>query len=166
MSSVCTNCAAPLEAGTKFCGACGNAVAPRTAALENAAHRAVPLPSPDRRYPALRIIAFLLKMLAVLSAIGGTITGSSVASITSSLPNSVRIGAPGIGAAGSAIGWIIFLASLCYALFLWASAEMIHVSIDIEENTRRSAASAAEIELRVRTNLGLIGASDASPSAG
>jgi uncharacterized protein YjeT (DUF2065 family) len=57
------------------------------------------------------------------------ISGLSVVS----LPNSL-----GIGAASSAIAFVIMLAGLCYALFLWASAEMIRVLIDIEENTRRS----------------------------
>lgn len=135
MSSICTNCAASLEAGTKFCGACGSAVDARTTSPQNIAqsHRALPV-ALDRRYYGLRIIAFLLKILAVLTAIGGAVTGLSAASITSFLPNSAQI-----GAAGAVIGWIIFLASLCSALFLWASAEMIHVLIDIEENTRRSA---------------------------
>jgi len=40
------------------------------------------------------------------------------------------------------MGWIIFFAGLGYGLFLWASAEMIHVLVDIEENTRRSAFAA------------------------
>ncbi len=136
MNGFCTNCSAPLESGTKFCGACGSAVEAPTASPESATPPPSPLPPMNRtpRYPALRVIAFLLKILAALTAIGGVITGLSAASITNSLPNSA-----GIGAAGSAIGWIIFLGSLCYALFLWASAEMIHVLIDIEENTRHSA---------------------------
>lgn len=144
MASTCTNCAAPLEAGTKFCGACGSAVEVRTSLPQSA-----PLPpslgptARSRRYPALRIIALLIKILAVLTAIGGVITGFSAATITSALPSYPGIASQGIGAAGTAIGWIIFLVSLCYALFLWASAEMIHVLIDIEENTRRSAGFAA-----------------------
>ena len=141
MSGICKNCAAPLGAGTKFCGACGSAVEAPVHSAESAAPlRSLPSATRDRRYPALRIIAFLFKILAALTAIGGAITGLSAASISSSLPN-----APGIGPAGSAIGWIIFLGGLCYALFLWASAEMIHVLIDIEENTRRSAGFTAEI---------------------
>lgn len=140
MASTCSSCAAPLEAGTKFCGTCGSPVDAYPVPQEKAAqiHR-VSAGGQNRRYPGLRIIAFLLKIFAVLTALGGAITGLSAASITSSLPNYAGIGSPGIGAAGSAIGWIIFLVSLCYALFLWASAEMIHVLIDIEENTRRSA---------------------------
>lgn len=135
MSTFCSNCSAPLEAGTKFCGACGSLVE-----IASTPPATTPLPRNSlsttnlvRRYPALRIIALLFKILAVLIAIGGVLAGLSAASITSSLPNSV-----GIGAAGSAIGFVIVLTALCYALFLWASAEMIHVLIDIEENTRRS----------------------------
>lgn len=141
MNEVCKNCAAPLEPGTKFCGTCGSVVASSPASPDVAVSHPRPT-NGGRRYPALRIIALLLKIVAVLTAIGGAITGLSAASITSSLPNYAGVGSPGIGAAGSAIGWIIFLAGFCYALFLWASAEMIHVLIDIEENTRHSAASA------------------------
>jgi hypothetical protein len=146
MASTCSSCAAPLEAGTKFCGTCGSPVDARSVPRENAAqiHRASAVGGQSRRYPGLRIIAFLLKIFAVLTAVGGGITGLSAASITGSLPNYSGLGSPGIGAAGSAIGWIIFLAGLCYALFLWASAEMIHVLVDIEDNTRRSAASTAK----------------------
>jgi|SRR5580698_5646689 quaternary ammonium compound-resistance protein SugE len=131
MASVCANCAAQLERGAKFCGACGRVVETAATPLGGSAPAPKPLPIALRgRYPALRIITVLLKILAVLTAIGGVISGLSAAS----LPNSL-----GIGAAASAIAVVILLASLCYALFLWASAEMIRVLIDIEENTRRSA---------------------------
>ena len=139
MSSVCINCAAPLEVGTKFCGACGKAVEPRMTVTQTVVQPQPAITTEARRYPALRLIALILKIVAVLTAVGGVITGFSAAAITSSLPNYAGIASSGIGAAGSAIGWMIFLVALCYALFLWASAEMIHVLIDIEENTRRSA---------------------------
>lgn len=141
MTGTCGNCAAPLEAGTKFCGTCGSAVAAPTDSPQVTS----PFPGRDssvshsRRYPALRIIAMLIKIFAVLTAIGGAITGLSAAALTSSLPPYPGIATSSIGSAGSAIGWSIFLVGLCYALFLWASAEMIHVLIDIEQNTRRSA---------------------------
>ena len=136
MAGFCTNCAAPLEPGTKFCGSCGGVVeTPATPAVSSAeAPKPLPIALRGGRYPALRIISLLLKILAVLTVIGGVISGLSAAS----LPNSL-----GIGAAGSAIAFVIMVAGLCYALFLWASAEMIRVLIDIEENTRRSAGSVA-----------------------
>jgi len=135
MPSICINCGASLEAGTNFCGACGSAVVARTTSSQNIAqpHPALPV-AVGRRYYGLRIIALLHKILAVLTVIGGAITGLSAASMMSFLPNSAQV-----GAAGAAIGGVIFLFSLCFALFLWASAEMIHLLIDIEENTRRSA---------------------------
>lgn len=138
MSTVCTNCAATLELGTKFCGACGKAVEPRITSTQNVSRPRL-ITTPGRRYPGLRLIALLLKIVAVLTAVGGVITGLSATALTSSLPNYAGAATSGIGAAGSAIGWMIFLVALCYALFLWASAEMIHVLIDIEENTRLSA---------------------------
>jgi len=136
MSSFCTNCAAILEPGMKFCGACGNAIDfPTTSpAVVAQSARTLPTAGRSRRYPALRIIAFVFKIIAVLTAVVGLIIGLSAASIANSLPTSA-----GMGGAGPAIGWIIFLVSLCYALFLWAASEMIHVLIDIEENTRRGA---------------------------
>ena len=138
MASFCTNCAAPLETGTKFCGACGTvAEAPTTSPESIASPRSSPpTTNRGRRYPALRVIAFVLKIGAVLTALGGMIFGVSAASLADFAPPYARIGAA--GTASFAIGWTIFFFGLLYALFLWASAEMIHVMIDIEENTRRS----------------------------
>jgi hypothetical protein len=136
MSSICINCAAPLEVGTKFCGACGKAVEPRMTPAQTVVQPHRGITTEARRYPALRLIALILKIVTVLTALGGVITGFSAATITNSLPNYAGIASSGIVAAGSAIGWMIFLVALCYALFLWASAEMIRVLIDIEESTR------------------------------
>jgi hypothetical protein len=83
-----------------------------------------------RRYPALRIIAVILKVLAALTAIGGVLSGIAAGSIPS----------PGFGVpGGGAVAFLVILVGLGYALFLWASAEMINVVLDIEENTRRAA---------------------------
>lgn len=150
MNGVCKNCAAPLEPETKFCGACGSVVT--ALPVQDIAVLHPSSADGGRRYPALRIIALLLKIEAVLTAvvgvisgIGGVIAGLSATAITSSLPNYAGLSSPGISAAGSAIGWFIFLAGLCNALlflccalYLWAAAEMIHLLIDIEENTRRT----------------------------
>jgi protein-S-isoprenylcysteine O-methyltransferase Ste14 len=132
MSSFCTNCAESLEPGTKFCGACGTPVesipipttsAPVPKALSSRAR--------GNRYPALRIIATILKVFAVLTVIGAVLSAFS----TASLPSSI-----GVGLAGPAVGFLVVIFGLCYGLFLWASAEMIQVLIDIEENTRRGPA--------------------------
>jgi zinc-ribbon domain len=134
MASFCTNCAAPLESGTKFCAACGTAVEP-AAGLGALVGEAKPLFHSARggRYPALRIIAVILKVLAVLTVVGAVFSALSVAS----LPSSV-----GVGPAGPAIAFLAVILGLCYGLFLWASAEMIQVLVDIEENTRRTASVA------------------------
>ncbi len=131
MASFCTCCAATLEPGAKFCGACGAVVEPPTPAV-----MAKPVPTKGisgpygRRYPALRIIAVILKIAAAVTAVGGVLSGLAAGSIPS----------PGYGVpGGGAIALLVILASLFYALFLWASAEMIYVMLDIEENTRRLA---------------------------
>jgi hypothetical protein len=85
MNEVCKSCAAQLEPTTKFCGSCGSAVASSFGSPEAAVSHSRPA-NGGRRYPALRIIALLLKIVAALTAIGGAITGLSAASITSSLP--------------------------------------------------------------------------------
>ena len=92
----------------------------------------------SRRYPALRIIAVVLKVLAVITAIAGLVGGLSFSSLTapSYFPNAGAIS--GLAMLGG------LMLGLCYALFLWASAEMINVALDIEENTRRAAASPAD----------------------
>jgi len=134
MSSFCANCAATLEPGTKFCGACGTTVETPTTSRSNiaAADNTQPASNVSRRYPGLRVIAVLLKIGAVLTALGGLIVGGSAAELAGLVPPDARP-----GGAGPAIGLTFFLFGLLYALFLWASAEMIHVAIDIEENTRR-----------------------------
>lgn len=70
----------------------------------------------------------------MIAAISGLLGGLSFGSLTgnSYFPNAGAI-------SGLAMLGGLFL-GLCYALFLWASAEMINVALDIEENTRRAAA--------------------------
>jgi hypothetical protein len=132
MANFCKSCRAPLEPAAKFCGACGAVVEapPPSIAVQPVPTPKVFLHTQGRRYPALRIIAVILKVLAALTAIGGVLSAIAAGSI----PN------PGFGVpGGGAIAVLVILVGLCYALFLWASAEMINVVLDIEENTRRAA---------------------------
>lgn len=133
MASFCTSCAAGIDPGSKFCGTCGATVESTTQTSTPKPGRAAQVFSNAHgsRYPALRIIAVIIKIFAAITAVGGVLSGFAAGSIPS----------PGYGVpGGGAIALLIILAGLCYALFLWASAEMIHVLIDIEENTRRAAA--------------------------
>jgi len=134
LASFCTSCAAALEPGAKFCGACGAVVDTPTPAVT-----AKPLPAQgtshphSRQYPALRIIAVILKILAVVTAVGGILSALAAGSV----PATPYF--PSGGAISALIVLVGILAGLCSALFLWASAEMIYVLLDIEENTRRVA---------------------------
>jgi protein-S-isoprenylcysteine O-methyltransferase Ste14 len=136
MAGFCTTCAAALDPGSKFCGACGTIVdsAPQHSVTKPGTAAPVVLQTQSRRYPALRIIAVVLKILAVITAIAGLVGGLSFTSLT---------GSSYLPYAGALSGLAVILGGLCYALFLWASAEMINVALDIEENTRRAAASLA-----------------------
>lgn len=146
MAAYCTNCAAALEPGVKFCASCGAPTeaplppAPNpTAAVSggvsvSAGAHSVPTPSVvGRRYPALRIVAIVLKVAAIIWLIVGVIgliTGISVGSNPS-------IGFP---ASGGMYGFFFLLTSLYFAVMSWAGAELLHVFMDIEENTRQVAA--------------------------
>jgi magnesium-transporting ATPase (P-type) len=79
----------------------------------------------ERRYPALSTIAVIIKIIAVLIAIGGVI--SAVVAFKT-------------GAVGQALG--IGLATAIIVLLNWAVAESISVLVDIEANTRASALAA------------------------
>lgn len=137
MASFCTSCAATLDPGSKFCGACGATVEEAPQISAGKADRAPQVFSHGHgdRYPALRIIAVILKVLAVLTALGGLLGGIAFGSIPASSYFPTGSGTISLLAIFGGL-----LAGLCYALFLWASAEMINVVLDIEENTRRAAA--------------------------
>jgi len=75
-----------------------------------------------RRYPALRAISVIYKVLAVIAFLAGLTLGA--------LMTVKGLG----GRAALPIG-----VGIIYALFLWAGAEMILVFLDIEQNTRRAA---------------------------
>jgi protein-S-isoprenylcysteine O-methyltransferase Ste14 len=85
----------------------------------------------------------MVKVLSVVTTIGGAVAGLAAADIGGSFSSRPGFGPQSGNPGGAAIGWVIFLASVCYALFLWASAEMVQVMVDIEENTRRTAVATA-----------------------
>ena len=146
MPKFCTNCAATLDPGVRFCAACGAQVE-AAPAPNNRRAPATSIVSGERgRYPALRIISVILKVFSVFVAIGGLITGLSIAGLASSAGAFGGAGPFGGAAAlpGGAFALFAVLGSLTYALCLWGSAEMITVVIDIEENTRRVASPVAQ----------------------
>lgn len=83
----------------------------------------------SKRYPALRVISTIYRILAYLSAVGGII--------------GVMVGISKMSERyGGAAGGTILLLSLLYGAIAFitflAIAEAIHVFIDIEENTRHT----------------------------
>lgn len=80
-----------------------------------------------RRYPALRALSTVFKVLAVLAFLAGLVMG-----IMGTLQ----------GLTDRAV--VIIGVGVIYAVFLWAGAELILVVLDIEENTRRMAESLPE----------------------
>ena len=98
------------------------------------------LPSPQihtatgtvRKYPALKILSIVYKVLAVLIAVGGLVTLviAFVAAVTLE-ETSVRYASILMQLGG-------FVGSVFAAVTLYAFAELIQLLIDIEFNTRRT----------------------------
>jgi hypothetical protein len=100
----------------------------------------------ENRYSSLRIVAMVLRLLAVIVAVLGTLfIITSRFGFFADLGASDAFGAAPI-AAGGIVGLIVGLVAVAlYALFLWASGSMIHLFIDLEKNTRATANFIADL---------------------
>jgi hypothetical protein len=93
----------------------------------------------ERKYGALRVISTILRVLAwivlvvgVILVLVGAFTSSPVP--TPDVPGGLSVGGP------SVFGVILSLVGVgLWSLWLFASAEIIRLFIDLEENTRRTA---------------------------
>jgi len=79
----------------------------------------------EEKYPALRIVLFIWKLLVVLFAFA-TIVMSYIAW---QMPDRNHV----------AFGLMTLLIGAIVCLFQWANIELVEVFLDIEENTRRAA---------------------------
>jgi len=93
------------------------------------------------RYPALRVIALIYKVLAVILAVLTVLGACSAPFMGRSLFREAGLG--DVGGAGLIGGLITGLVLLIYggmiALFLYATGEAITLLMDIEANTRITA---------------------------
>jgi len=135
MAAYCTNCAATLDPGVKFCASCGTpteATPPsRAAAVPATVHEPSTAVSAGNRYPALRIVAILLKVTAAVWVIIGVVGLIAAMSAGSDLPS-------GLGGMSGFYGFLVLLSCLYFAVMSWAGAELLQVFMDIEDNTRRA----------------------------
>jgi len=83
------------------------------------------------KYPALRSIAFGYKVLSALLAL------ASLAALLFAIYGAVTIKDAGDRTMAIYVGLGVFVGGGLAAVFHLAAAELIHVAIDIEENTRR-----------------------------
>ncbi len=92
------------------------------------------------RYPVLRVVAIIYKVLAIILAVLTVLGACSAPFMGSSLLREAGIGDMGAGLLG---GLITSLVLLIYggviALFLYATGEGITLLMDIEANTRITA---------------------------
>jgi len=84
-------------------------------------------PAASLSYPALRTISGLFRVLGVLSIVASLIAGFAMAS--DAYHNSEKFVCVLGGLFGAFFSWVLF----------WGIAEIIHVIIDIETNTRKTA---------------------------
>lgn len=87
------------------------------------------VPDFEERYPALRIVLLLWKVLVVLFA------GATVVTVVRALTMPPEI-VPAIYKPVLAL--VILLAGVFNCVMLWAMAELVEVIMDIEENTRKT----------------------------
>jgi hypothetical protein len=90
----------------------------------------------------LKVIAWIVLVIAILGAIGVVIAGSSpqVADMLSQVPGTTGQFAAGGLVGGIAFGIVILLIGLLYFLILYVAGDQIHLGLAVEENTRLTAA--------------------------
>src|SRR5690606_10498349 len=88
----------------------------------------------------LKVIAWIILILSILSAIGAALAGGSlVGSIPNLEDNAALAGALGTGG-GILVGLGVLILGLIYFLVLYVSGESLHLQLAVEENTRLTAA--------------------------
>lgn len=142
---ICENCGTENPDNVKFCKQCGTrllttvepavaAAAPAMATPAGWATAASQSAGPfEKRYGALRGIAALCKILAIVFAVLTVLSGLLSSSVYGDL---LGIG----GLLGGIIGLIVSLIPAAIVYIFWrVIGESISVQLDIEENTRRTA---------------------------
>lgn len=128
-SAYCISCGWPLE-GAASSAPVSPAPQPYASAPQRSYSPSGPSVMVEQRYKTLRIISTFLTVLAWIYLVGGVIGGIIWAIIGSDYYG-------GYGFFGVLLG--ILGGGLMFAMFK-AYAELLHLAIDIEENTRRTAA--------------------------
>lgn len=86
----------------------------------------------------LKVIAWIVLVLSILSAIGAVVAGGSLVNL---MGDAVGDNAALLGSGGGIIaGLFILILGFIYFLVLYVSGESLHLQLAIEENTRLTAA--------------------------
>jgi len=162
----CPVCNAELPSTAKFCGGCGTTLSappppppPAAPSYEQSypVMNAAPgyggvayggpgfgggaAPAVRKKYKALRLIAVLIKIFAVIAGalliIGGLVSiVAGAATSTSTSPSFPADAGPAAFLGGAVVGLIMLVYGVFVFIFLYAYAEWMYVFMDIEENTR------------------------------
>ena len=90
----------------------------------------------------LKVIAWIVLILSILSAIGAAIAGGPIfSSLGMQLPADQASMVNALGTGGGILaGLFVLILGLVYFLVLYVSGEMLHMYLAVEENTRLTAA--------------------------
>jgi hypothetical protein len=89
----------------------------------------------------LKVIAWIVLILGILSAIGAALASSTLLSTLGPNLGSQAQGLSQLGAGGGILaGILLVIVSLIYFLVLYVSGEVLHLYLAVEENTRLTAA--------------------------
>jgi hypothetical protein len=145
---VCTNCGTVLPANVA--SAPQGQPVPAPTQTYNAANQPIPVPvpapvpvyapaqnMPKKRYGVLRTVSGILNVLAWVSLVFGILGGLLGGIFGMGAMFRQTAGSGAVGALAGILGGLI-LGLIWFVLFKY-SADMIHLAIDLEENTRRTA---------------------------
>jgi len=158
----CPVCSAELPSTAKFCGGCGATITPISAPKPSVqprdkapaghsssdpvtpsmspAYAGNPLPTVEKKYKALRLIALLYKILAFVAGAAFVILGlvTFVTGIAAGSSPTTIGGQPAAFFGGAMGGLILLVYGLFLFVFLYGLGEWMYVFMDIEENTRKT----------------------------
>ena len=88
----------------------------------------------------LKVIAWIILVLSVLSAIGAALAGGTLVGFIPGANDSPALASALQTGSGILVGLAVLILGLLYFLILYVTGESLHLNLAVEENTRLTAA--------------------------
>lgn len=88
----------------------------------------------------LKVIAWIVLILSILSAIGAALAGGNLVTAIPGLSTDPNVASMMGTGGGILVGLFVLIMGLIYFLVLYVSGENLHLQLAVEENTRLTAA--------------------------